>query len=67
MTTHDRREHYGETPASLVALSSALDVDLPAGTTLQAALAIIHARISDRENSTRVNNTFTGDATIVAA
>lgn len=63
---HDRREHSGETPASLVELSSTLDVDLPAGTTVQEALAIIHARISDRENSTRVNSTFTGDAYIVA-
>lgn len=62
--SHDRRDHWGEYPATLVELSSAIDVDLTAGMTVQEVLAALHSRISDRENSTRVNNTFTGDATI---
>jgi len=66
--SHDRRlTHWGEYPATLVELSSDLDVDLVAGATVQEVLAAIHARISDRENSVRVNKTFTGDAHIVAA
>jgi hypothetical protein len=63
--SHDRTAtHFGEYPATLVELSSAIDVDLTAGMTVQEVLAELHARISDRENSTRTVTSFTGDAYI---
>ena len=43
---HDRIEsHFGTFEATLVELSSALGVDLPTGTTVEAAIAIIHERL----------------------
>jgi hypothetical protein len=64
--SHDRlAAHFGDLPATLVELSSALSIDLPEGASLEAALESIHLRISARENSDRHISTFTGDAAIV--
>ena len=63
--SHDRVDaHHGELVATLVELSSAIGVSLPAGSTVEAALEQINLRISAREDSDRHISTFTGDAQI---
>jgi len=64
---HNREEHhFGTMEATLVELSSALDVDLPVGTTVEAAIAIIDARISRLENADVFVGTAKMDALIGA-
>lgn len=48
--THDRSSsHFGLWRATLATLSDSLGVDLPADTTLETALAVIEARVSELE------------------
>jgi hypothetical protein len=62
---HDRLEHHtGDLPATLVGLSSGLDIDLPVGMTLEEALAIIEARINALEGRACVLSWFSLDAVI---
>jgi len=49
---HSRSEqHFGAMEATLVEISSALGVDIPVGMTLDAAIAVVNARISRLENA----------------
>jgi hypothetical protein len=62
---HDREEHhFGDTYTTLVALSSAIDVSLPADMTAEDALSIINDRILVLEDEGRVIGRFTIDAVV---